>query len=187
MIDSTNPRIIADNIRALRDEAGTQGDAIEALGSYSTTEVNTGKVWIDESPIYRKVVSFELPNATSKTVAHNIENLGTVVDFRCYNEYNEDSTYAVKQLGITGSGITLLQIGKTAITITSNSDLSALSAFAIVEYTKSATPTSDLNPAPDDTRSIEAEEREEEPIIDEPIEEPVVEVKKTTRKKTTTE
>ena len=64
-------------------------------------------------------------------------------------------------------------------------------AWIAVEYTKSASPSPDLIPAPDDTRSIEPEAREEdpeaEPVTDESIEEPVVEVKKTTRKKTNSE
>lgn len=54
------------------DGAGTE--------QYSTDETDTGKVWIDDKPIYRKVVDFgALPSATIKTVAHNISNVDTWV------------------------------------------------------------------------------------------------------------
>ena len=47
---------------------------------YSTTEVDTGAKWIDGSTIYKKTINFgALPNATSKSVAHGITNLGVVV------------------------------------------------------------------------------------------------------------
>ena len=59
MTDSTNPRILADNISALQTTVISQGNAIEALGSYSTTEIDTGKTWIDGSKIYRIVLTFE--------------------------------------------------------------------------------------------------------------------------------
>lgn len=49
--------------------------------SYSTSEVNTGKKWIDEKPIYSKVIDCgALPNATSKSVAHNISNFGDLIN-----------------------------------------------------------------------------------------------------------
>ena len=48
--------------------------------SYSTTEQVVG-TWIDGKPIYRKVVDFgALPNATTKSVAHNIANIDFIVN-----------------------------------------------------------------------------------------------------------
>ena len=53
--------------------------------SYSTSEVNTGKKWIDGKPIYRKVVDCgALPNNTSKTVNHNISNFGELVSMNAH-------------------------------------------------------------------------------------------------------
>lgn len=57
-------------------KSGGNGD----IDEYSTTETKTNKVWIDGKPIYRKVVNFgALPNNTTKSVAHNISNMETVV------------------------------------------------------------------------------------------------------------
>ena len=197
MIDSTNPRILADNIRDLTDKQiveaaeilALQGD-VEALGSYSTTETNTGKKWIDNSDIYRKIIPVEaFPNNTSVSIPHGIENLGDVIDI--YASQQAVAGVVVGRISNYSSAF-ILNYTKTNVVLQTTIDLSGAGGFILMEYTKSAAPTSLISPTPDDTRSIEPEEREEEPIIDEPIidepiEEPVVEVKKTTRKKTTTE
>ena len=47
---------------------------------YSTSEVDTGYTWTDGSPIYKKTINIgALPNATTKSVAHNISNFGTPI------------------------------------------------------------------------------------------------------------
>ena len=46
---------------------------------YSTDEMIVGK-WIDGKPLYRKTIDCgALPNATTKLIAHNIENIGEIV------------------------------------------------------------------------------------------------------------
>lgn len=90
-IDSTNPRIIADNIRKLDDAVQTAASelpevettdagkvlTVNASGKwaasdlptypvgnidYSTTEQDTGLKWIDESEIYQKTFTFTSPS-----------------------------------------------------------------------------------------------------------------------------
>ena len=52
---------------------------VDSSNSYSTDEVKTGGKWIDGKPIYRKVVNFgALPNATTKKVAHGVNNIGDI-------------------------------------------------------------------------------------------------------------
>lgn len=59
---------------------------------YSTSEIETGGYWIDGKKIYKKTVSCgALPNATSKNVAHDIQNLDIVVDYTGI-AYNADKT-----------------------------------------------------------------------------------------------
>ena len=181
MIDSTNPRILADNIRALQA-------AVETLGAYSTEETNTGKKWIDDSTIYKKVFFVEsLPNATTKSINHGITNLKNVIKLEGLCQAAEGASGFPFPYATT----LLLRYTSTQIAIQASGNSSSQSAYIIMEYTKSATPSNLVSPSPDGTRSIEPViregESEVEPIIDEPIEEPVVEVKKTTRKKTTTE
>ncbi len=48
--------------------------------NYTTTEVDTGKKWVDGKTIYRKILNFgTLPNAGTKTVAHGITGLDFLI------------------------------------------------------------------------------------------------------------
>ena len=86
MIDSTNPRILADNIRHLSGESESQAsdisalqEAVVALGTYSTDAVDTGMRDPDNNPIYRKIIKIpNLPNATTISVPHGIVGLKDV-------------------------------------------------------------------------------------------------------------
>lgn len=54
-------------------------EAMQENEVYSTSEVRIG-TWIDGKPLYRKVIAFgELPNTSTKQVAHNISNLDKIV------------------------------------------------------------------------------------------------------------
>ena len=152
MIDSTNPRVMADNIRQLSGDSGsqaadistlqttveTQGDAIEALGSYSTTEVDTGKKWIDNSPIYRKVISIgDVEAATASNTDHGITNLGLVIDYKLIAI--SDSSFIYPLLYSSASYIRQVVITTTQVQIKSSTNAAALSGvYCIIEYTKVA-------------------------------------------------
>ena len=190
MIDSTNPRVMADNIRHLSGKSVSQGNAITALGSYSTDEIDTG-MKLGDDPIYRKVFNIEaFPNNATLNIAHGITNLGTVVSLDAVLLFTEGHSGSDFPFGSNRILYTL-----TNISIITTTDLSYAPGILVIEYTKSAAPTSDLAPAPSDTRSIEPEEIPEDEYIEpevieeapeeEPIEEPIQEVKKTTRKKST--
>lgn len=59
--DSTNPRVMADNIKELNARTlGTTAE-VEALQIFDDDETNTGKKWIDGTPIYRRVFVFDSP------------------------------------------------------------------------------------------------------------------------------
>ena len=198
MIDSTNPRIMADNIRKLSDKQiaeaaeilALQGD-IEALGSYSATEANTGKKFLG-SDVFRKVFTIEhLPNSTTESFEHGIPNLDNIIDIGGYIPAAPD--FAGRPIPYSNNIV--VRWSATVIQIITTSDLSARSGVLWIEYTKSTAPAALTSPAPDDTRSIEPEEIPEDEYIEpevireapeeEVIEEHIQEVKKTTRKKTT--
>ena len=169
MVDSTNPRIMADNIKELN--AGTQANAkvIEALGTYSLTEVDTGKKWIDGSVIYRKIFIVDDPTIGElANVAHGISNLGIVID--CHG-------VAQAATGISGknmpySSTLLLTFNATNIEYNIGVSQSAVKKLILFfEYTKVAAPTPDVLHSPDpDTRTLEEPETEPEP---EPEPEPI--------------
>ena len=111
-------------------------NTIQDSQSYSTTEQKTGGTWIDEKPIYRKVVDLgNLPNATTKSVSHGISNIGLVTDLRgiwyASNDY--------RTLPYVGGGATYdvyLSADNTNIKVQTGMDRSSFTGFAIIEYTK---------------------------------------------------
>ena len=71
--NSTNYRVLGGvyDGQELHD-AATKGQ-LDAISSFSETEVDTGATWIDGSHIYKKTIDTgALPNNTTKSVAHNI-------------------------------------------------------------------------------------------------------------------
>ena len=142
MVDSTNPRVIADNIKELsvgnQANAGAieaNAEAIEALGAYSTDEIDTGMTW-KGSKIFRKIFeNVELPNSTTKAVAHGVSDLGV-----CTNLYAViqaiSGVYNGRLIGTPGAGT--IVYSSTNIEIVTSTDLSAYSANIIFEYTKAS-------------------------------------------------
>lgn len=112
---------------------------IPKKGNYSTNEINTGMLWIDEKPIYRKVISIgSLPSNTSITINHNISNIKNIVnsslnwfdtsDNAWFNS-RWDSTTIYISYNISPKSIWIKASG-------SNWGRRTKDAYAIIEYTK---------------------------------------------------
>ena len=103
---------------------------------YSTSETLTGMYWIDGKPIYRKVIDFgTLPNATSKSVAHNISNLSSVITLR--GIASESNSYQpIPYATPTSSSSIKISANNTNVSIETGSDRRSYSAKIILEYTK---------------------------------------------------
>ena len=108
---------------------------------YSTDEVKTNKTWIDDKPIYRKVVNIEnLPNRAEKQVAHGIANIENII--KVYGFANDGTrTIPLPFVSVqitTGSASASVYIlaNNTNITLGAYADRSAFSGYAIIEYTK---------------------------------------------------
>ena len=187
MIDSTNPRQLADNIRKLWDKfksisgdllpsrsTATTGQILKLTGenktpawsdeysytppAYSETEVNTGQKWIDGKDIYTVVLSGTMPTSTSTT-----ENIGTITTDKVISY---DIIVSVENgVKLTRGDYSVVSIDASGNVLIQpvNSTAYGRLATVIVFYTKP-------DPAPE-TRD------------DETPEEP--EAKKTTKKKTT--
>lgn len=108
-----------------------------AFTDYSMTEQNTGRLWIDGKPIYRKVVNLgSLPNATPGSVAHSIANLSTVVSLSGFAtngtnflplplaRYNNFAS----QIG--------LYVDKTNVVVEPGIDRTDYTGYVVIEYTK---------------------------------------------------
>jgi hypothetical protein len=151
-------------------------NAVATALSYSTSEQFTGAYWIDGKPIYRKVVNFgTLPNAVEKSVSSGITNLDTVVDIRGKTDngvdllpipYANSSTVAYSIQLWYGLAENKIKI-KTGTNRTSYTNTKI-----VVEYTKT-TDTATRSIPTENTRKVEEETKD-----DEPIEEPKEEEKK---------
>lgn len=109
--------------------------------TYSTTETLTGDTWIDGKPIYRKVINFgALPNNGGKQVNHGVKNLDKFIKIWgfCYNSSDPYTAYPLPYLNTDslGYGASLMMYPNKIIYIRDGYDLSNLTAYVILEYTK---------------------------------------------------
>ena len=105
---------------------------VDSSNSYSTDEVKTGGKWIDGKPIYRKVVDVgTLPNATNKTVLHNIQNIDSVVNLKLIAKDNTNNiicNFGGKELSI--------YVDNSNIIIKTDNNFTGYTSYSVIEYTK---------------------------------------------------
>ena len=120
------------------------GERIDVSDVYSTSEVKTNKVWIDNKPIYRKVVAVNFPSTSSASVNtnHNISNIDKIThywltwydtaDNRWFNYYKDTSgSYYVQIDGVTSTVVTV-KANNTGVPW----DSRTTNKYAVIEYTK---------------------------------------------------
>lgn len=103
---------------------------------YSTTEQVIG-TWIDNKPIYRKVIECgSLPNASNKDVTHNIQNLGVTIKCNGMAVRTSDSRALTIPDSTPGAEI-VCGVTNTNVYINTQNDRSSFNnSFLILEYTK---------------------------------------------------
>lgn len=120
------------------------GERIDLTDIYSESEVKTNKVWINNKPIYRKVVAVGFPTTSSASVStnHNISNIEMITEYylmwydtsdkRWFNFYKDTSgSYYVQ---IDGISSTQVKIKANNTSVNWNSRTS--NKYAVIEYTK---------------------------------------------------
>lgn len=118
--------------------------SMQVAWDYSTAEVETGKKWIDGKSIYCKVVDCDaLPaTATTKTVAHGITGLDTLVSaFACARNTTSGIRLVLNDVVPTGLANSVrFYIDDTNINIqTATTGLDSYDdTYAVLEYTKTA-------------------------------------------------
>ena len=107
---------------------------------YSTSEIDTGKTWIEGKKIYRKVVDLgTLPNATTKDVSHGISNVSAFVDVRgmAVNTTSGIVTLPIPRVATANTMNLDVSLNATNIHLDTSFDYSGWTGFVILEYTKS--------------------------------------------------
>lgn len=113
------------------------GDPI--IMDYSLNEINTGAKWIDGSAIYKKTVNFgALPNATNKTVAHQISNVSRFIKIEQSITNSGGTGALVLSSGQASNNDFNFYVTDTNISITTSGDRSTCNAYVTLYYTKSS-------------------------------------------------
>lgn len=109
---------------------------ISKQNSYSTSEINTGKKWIDGKPIYRKVIDLGTLYVGTGEVeqAHNITNLDRFTKLYSYAIASNGETLTLPW--IDGNTIIRLYATSTKVGIGSVNLSGTWNATVILEYTK---------------------------------------------------
>jgi len=111
-------------------------------GNYSTTEQDTGFTWINGEHIYKKTIDLGgLPNATTKSIAHGITNLGRIIKQESWAYSSTDSTFLFiphTNTGYIDRQVVVVVVGSN-IDIRAGSDQSPYTeAYTTLYYTKTA-------------------------------------------------
>ena len=105
------------------------------LTNYSTSEIDTGAIWVDDSTIYKKTINFgALPNATTKSALHGISNLSRVVKIEGYAYDAQNVLFT--QLGCSDMMVNATSTQVEVQTTTNWSDFTE--SYITVYYTKSS-------------------------------------------------
>ena len=107
--------------------------------SYSTSEVKTNATWIDGKPIYKKTISLgNLPNATTKSVAHNISHLNFPVKIEGFAYYPSPTNVFVPLpfVGASMAASISLRIENSDVVVSCGADRSGALGYAVLWYTK---------------------------------------------------
>lgn len=144
---------ISDNAYILQDGAGNKILNIGFNGiyykdinlanttTYSENELVVGK-WIDNKPIYRKVIDIgNLPDASQTIVSHNISNIERIV--KLYGSATRDSdkdTLPIPYVtfNANNSGGVTIYVNDTNVLISTSSDRTSYYAYVVLEYTKTS-------------------------------------------------
>lgn len=111
-------------------------DYINGLETYSTDETRVG-TWIDGKPIYRKVIIGTTTIASgSYTVAHDISNLGDIVDFKYYSWQNSTTMFIGSTSPLDGNSKLSVYINGNNITVRNSWE--SIKRVIIIEYTKTS-------------------------------------------------
>lgn len=102
---------------------------------YSSSEVRVG-TWVDGKPIYRKVIDTGSISSTSKSINHNISNLGTVTKVYGACVVNGVSYVIPRVSTATVSQQIAIQVSSTQVQLAVGSDANFDSSYVCIEYTK---------------------------------------------------
>ena len=140
--DNTGSGLTADDVQEAIDELNTAIGQIDTSVNYSTTEKVIG-VWIDgTTPVYEKTIETgAMPNNTTKSVAHNISDLGHIISMIGCATSSVSGNHI--QLGainnVSPSDQIVMYCNATNLIFVTGADRTSYdSSYVIMRYTKTA-------------------------------------------------
>lgn len=127
--------------KLLKNRAGdTIIPVVDAMGDYSTSEIDTGYKWINGKTIYKKTVDCgALPNTTTKNVAHNISNLDTIINIQGVSIAGNGRVIPLPMVGGTAQYDVTMDIYSGNIELTTFADRTAYTrTYVTLYYTKTS-------------------------------------------------
>lgn len=135
----TTARIANGAVTGLKmaDRTITATKLASSFSDYSTTEQNTGRLWIDGKTIYRKEINLgSLTDTTPKHVPHGIASLSTVVSLSGFvTNGNIFLPLPLARYNNFASQIGLF-VNMTDIVVEPGNDRTAYTGYVVIEYTK---------------------------------------------------
>lgn len=133
--DNTGTGLVATNVQGAITELDAKGH------TYSTTEKVVG-TWLDNSPVYEKVVEVgALANNSAKSVNHGIENLSFVVSMEGVATRPGDALNNIPLVFVYDqlTGNISLSVNATQVNVRSFTDMTAYTqCYVILRYVKTA-------------------------------------------------
>lgn len=144
---------ISDNAYVIQDGAGNdiinlnfngiyyKNTNLANTNTYLENELIVGK-WIDDKPIYRKVIDIgNLPNASQTIVSHNISNIERIV--KLYGSATRDSDKDTMPIpyvtfNSNNSGGINLFANNVSVLVSTSTDRSSYTGYVVLEYTKTS-------------------------------------------------
>lgn len=109
---------------------------IDKKDNYSTAEQVIG-TWIDGKPLYRKVINIgTLPNTASATIAHKISYVDKIRTNGSFAIASSGYSVPVPNVTASTTGHIAINVDRTNIYVTTNSNRSDLTGYIVLEYTK---------------------------------------------------
>lgn len=135
----TTARIANGAVTGLKiaDRTITASKMVSSFSDYSTTEQNTGRLWIDGKTIYRKQINLgSLTDTIPKHVPHGIANLSTVVSLSGF--VTNGSVFLPLPLARYNNFASQigLFVNMTDIVVEPGNDRTAYTGYVVIEYTK---------------------------------------------------
>ena len=138
---ASNTTTITDSLITMRMAGiGSQNIDFTTFAKYSTSEeINTGKIWIDGKPIYRKVVEkTTVSSGSTNAVNHNISNFGELVLADGYLKAGSNYYLLSRPSAGNLNFYVELIVNSTQVQFKAGNDANFDKGVAIIEYTKTS-------------------------------------------------